>query len=151
MKSFGFVTKGGWLVVYLLVKSDWPNSKEEQVQDFIRSMEEKTQAVEEGIKILGVWGCPNRFSTRSYSMFEISEVDFETGFNNLKKRFTEMRDVIPEMKFKFEPLADMKPMEEKEEENHNITHFLSRQTFDFKNEIERINLNNWHAHDEIYT
>lgn len=138
--------------MYLLVKSDWPNSKEEKVEDFIRTMETNTETNEAGIKILGVWGCPNRFSTRSYSMFEISEDNFEAGFNNLKKRYTEMRDEIPEMKFKFEPLADMKPAEEKKEnENPNITHFLSRQTFDFKNEIERINLNNWHAHDEIYT
>ena len=46
------------------------------------------------------------YQSRSYGIFEIDEQDFDSGYEKLKNIFSEIRNNVPEYKYKFEPVYD---------------------------------------------
>jgi hypothetical protein len=89
----------------------------------------------------------NLMTTRSYCVFEILEDQFEEGYKLLKSYYANIRHIVPESKYKFEPIYDcLKSMNDEEE----VACYMDHQNHDFTREIELINLQNWHAQDEFF-
>ncbi len=79
--------------------------------------------------------------------FRNDEKDFDSGYERLKSIFAEIKNKIPEYKYKFEPIYDCLKAQE---DTNEISCFMDRQSKSFRSELETINMYNWHETHEFY-